>query len=90
MLTSCEHSFSPAWKRLFPVVCKSSLLSKSSVSSQPLLLGQGQLGQQAAATVKAMATGPEGVRLALLQEAALHLAGSCAYHVAEHLNFEAW
>jgi len=37
-----------------------------------------------------MATGPEGVRLALLQEAALHLAGSCAYHVAEHLNFEAW
>ena len=71
-----------------------SVSSKSSVSSQPLLsvylLGQGQLGQQAAATVKAMATGPEGVRLALLQEAALHLAGSCAYHVAEHLNFEAW
>ena len=88
LTTACQHSFSTAGKRLFPAAWK------SSVSSQPLLsvylLGQGQLGQQAAATVKAMATGPEGVRLALLQEAALHLAGSCAYHAAEHLNFEAW
>ena len=49
----------------------------------------GPQGQQAAAAIKAMAEA-EGVRLKLLQEATLHLAGSSAYHVAEHLNFESW
>lgn len=49
----------------------------------------GPHGQQAAAAIKAMAEG-EGVKVSLLQEATLHLAGSSAYHVAEHLNFESW
>ena len=49
----------------------------------------GPQGQQAAAAIKGMAES-EGLRLKLLQEAALHLVGSTAYHLAEHLNFETW
>ena len=49
----------------------------------------GPQGQQAAAAIRGMAD-REGVRIKLLQEATLHLAGSSAYHVAEHLDFETW
>ena len=49
----------------------------------------GPQGQQAAAAIRGMAD-REGVRIKMLQEATLHLAGSSAYHVAEHLDFETW
>lgn len=49
----------------------------------------GPQGQQAAAAIRGMAD-REGVRIKLLQEATLHLAGCSAYHVAEHLHFETW